>query len=219
MIDTASGWDRERARQRLGAALDVLRLSHPPDAAGKLLDLCALLAAWSLRMNLTAHHGPDAILDRLVLDALALARVLPGATSIADLGSGAGFPGLPLAILHPERRISLVESRERKHHFQREAVRRLGLENVHARLGRSDEIACEPHGGVLAQAVARPARAATLSLPWAARGGWVAIPGGATPPAIETPAGVDTVEIRQYRVPITDRERSVWIGRRSASEG
>jgi len=212
----SAGWDRGEARLRLGTALAALPLSPSPDAPGQLLDLCELLAAWAVRMSLTAHRTPDAILDRLVLDAAALASVLPEAASIADLGAGAGFPGLPLAILFPERRLTLVEARERKHHFQREAVRRLGLENVRTLLGRSDELDPEPHEGVVAQAMARPDRVPGLLLPWTLEGGWLAVPGGSDPPAIEASRGVGQAEVRRYRVPITGLERTVWIGRRAA---
>ena len=210
------GWERSGARQRLGAALAALPLSPPPDAPGQLLDLCELLATWAVRMSLTAHRTPDAILYRLVLDAAALGSVLPEAASIADLGAGAGFPGLPLAVLFPERRFTLVEARERKHHFQREAVRRLGLANVRPLLGRSDELEPEPHEGAVAQAMARPDRVLALLLPWAAEGGWLAVPGGAAAPPIDPPSGVGRTELKRYRVPITGLERTAWIGRRTA---
>jgi 16S rRNA (guanine527-N7)-methyltransferase len=137
---------------------------------------------------------------------------------VADLGAGAGFPGLPLAILFPERRFTLVEARERKHHFQREAVRRLRLENVQPLLGRSEALVAAPHEGVVAQAMAQPERAVPLLLAWAAVDGWLAVPGGSQPPALEAVPGVRDPEIRRYRIPSTGVERTLWIGRRAAGE-
>jgi len=212
-------WDRPAAARRLARALHALPLSPPLDAPARLLDLCVLLAAWAGRINLTGHRTPDGVLDRLVLDALALASVLPPAASIADLGAGAGFPGLPFAILFPERRVTLVEARERKHHFQREAVRQLQLANVRPRLGRSEALEPELHGGVIAQAMGPPAKTARQLLRWASPGGWLAIPAGERPPALGSVAGVESSELRPYRVPITGLSRSVWIGRRAATGG
>jgi 16S rRNA (guanine527-N7)-methyltransferase len=209
-------WDRSAARRRLASATASLPLRLPEGAPEQLLTLCELLAAWAARISLTAHREPGAILDRLVLDALALAAAIPAASSIADLGSGAGFPGLPFAVIFPDRQVTLIEARERKHHFQREAVRRLQLENARPLLGRSDALAPEPHGLVVAQAMAKPMQALPQLLPWASPGAWLAIPGGEEPPPIGSVAGVEASEIRRYRVPLTDLPRTLWLGRRSA---
>jgi 16S rRNA (guanine527-N7)-methyltransferase len=210
-------WDREAAGLRLAAALDALALRAAPTAPHRLLDLCELLCRWAARINLTGHRTADDVLDRLVLDALALASMLPPAARIADLGAGAGFPGLPLAILFPEVRVTLVEARERKHHFQREAVRQLALKNARPLLGRSDVLPPEPHDGVVAQAMARPSEAVAQLLPWAAPGGWLAIPGGEVPPSIVRD-DVLLGGIRRYAVPITGIARTVWIGRKPATK-
>lgn len=211
-------WDREAARRRLADALGALALLSPPAAPDQLLDLCELLASWAGQISLTAHRTPGAILDRLVLDAAALGSVLPAAASIADLGAGAGFPGLPLAILFPDRRFTLVEARERKHHFQRDAVRRLRLGNVQPLLGRSEALTAVPHEGVVAQAMAQPQKAVPLLLAWAAVDGWLAVPGGGQPPAVEAVPGVRDPEVRRYRIPSTGIERTLWIGRRTAGQ-
>jgi 16S rRNA (guanine527-N7)-methyltransferase len=142
-------------------------------------------------------------------------RHLPEATRIADLGSGAGFPGLPIAIVRPATRVVLVEARERRHHFQRSAVRALALANVEARRGRIE--ALEPIGseGVVAQALARPRKAAELALRWCASGGWIAIPGAETPPAPGHLDEIVRVDSITYAVPCGGPARTLWLGRRA----
>jgi 16S rRNA (guanine527-N7)-methyltransferase len=153
-------------------------------------------------------------MGRLVLDALALSRALPDAPSVADLGSGAGFPGLPLAIARPELRVLLVDARERRHHFQRAAIRSLGLGNVRALRGRIEALAPEPAAIVVAQAVSAPAKVLTAMLPWAEPGGLVVIPGSETPPAPGEHPEILHSEIRPYRAPLGGPLRTVWIGKK-----
>jgi 16S rRNA (guanine(527)-N(7))-methyltransferase RsmG len=203
------------------ALLRVLRdgveeLSLDAELALPLARLCDLLAHWSARMNLTGHRTPVAIARRLVLDARALGAVLPVATpaSVADLGSGAGFPGLPLAILWPHCQVTLVEARERRHHFQRAAIRTLGLANVSPRRARIEEIDAEPHEVVVAQALAQADRALEWMLPWVAPGGWIVLPRSVGAPALEAPLCLEDARTHSYVVPLGGAARTVWIARR-----
>jgi 16S rRNA (guanine527-N7)-methyltransferase len=210
-------WSRTEEARRLQRCLDVLAVPSPGHAIDQLLDLTELLALWAARISLTAHRHPSAILERLVFDALAVACLLPESAAVADVGSGAGFPGLPLAILRPQLTMTLIESRERKHHFQREAVRRLALPNVRTLLGRSSEIEPEPQGGVVAQAVGPAEEVVRLLLPWAAPGAWIAIPQSDRAAPIAAPDGIARAEIRRYEVPLTGVPRSLWLGRTPAA--
>jgi len=186
-----------------------------------LARLCGLVAAWAGRMNLTAHRSPAEVAHRLVLEALALARVCPSAEpeSVADLGSGAGFPGLPMALLWPRCRVTLIESRERRHHFQRAAIRELGLANATALRGRAEQLLPVRHEVVVAQAVAAPTRALAWMAPWAADSGWLLLPRSAAVPPVEPPAGIEGAFVRSYRVPPGGPLRTLWIGRRRAGPG
>jgi len=199
----------------LHQGLAELNLHPPPAAVRQLLELASLLASWAPRINLTGHRDLPGIVRWLVLDALALSPHLPGGESLLDLGSGAGFPGLPLAILDPERQITLVDSRRRRHHFQRAAIRQLELSNVQALLGRSEEL-CEPRFHVVvAQALAAPVKAVELMLPWLIDGGCVALAAGPSGPGpiVEVP-GLGPAQTRTYRIPTLSVSRSVWIARR-----
>lgn len=206
-------------RERIDQGLTALFPEPPPHAAAALTRLVLLLAQWAPRMNLTGHRDPLDMTSRLVLDAAALVAALPelsNAPDLADLGSGAGFPGLPIAILCPGVRVHLVESRQKRHHFQREVRRQLALENAIPLLGRSDALEAHPSAIVVAQAMMQPEQALLHMLPWTRPGGVMILPAtsDARPPV--TPDSLP-VERRRYRVPQTNLERQVWIVRTSPS--
>jgi 16S rRNA (guanine527-N7)-methyltransferase len=87
-----------------------------------------LLLKWNTRTNLTAIREPEEIVRRHFGESLFAAQHLdPAATTLLDFGSGAGFPGLPIALVHPEIQVTLAESQNKKATFLREVVRTLGL--------------------------------------------------------------------------------------------
>jgi 16S rRNA (guanine527-N7)-methyltransferase len=113
----------------LWRGLGELGLDLPGEAQRKLLDYLALLAKWNRTYNLTAVRDEVAMVGQHVLDSLA---VLPWLTfdTLADIGSGGGLPGIPLAIARPEGRVALVESNQKKSAFLQQAKIELGLANV-----------------------------------------------------------------------------------------
>jgi 16S rRNA (guanine527-N7)-methyltransferase len=186
------------------------------DFCEALLQLGELLERWAQRINLTGHRTLESITRRLLLDAAALAAQLPpDLGSLADLGSGAGFPGLPIAVLRPDWNLVLVESRRRRHHFQRASVRALGLTRVKMLEGRAESLPSHPCSGVVAQAVARPAQALRWMRPWVREGGLLILPGSESGPEVPEIEGIDFVERVLYQVPCGGPHRSLWIGRRS----
>lgn len=203
-------------REALERGLAELGLEVSAGQLEQLDHLAHRVAAWGEQINLTGHRGALAVARRLVLDAAALLVAGPAYASLADLGSGAGFPGLPIAILCPEIRVTLVEARQRRHHFQRAVRRELGLENVSAVRGRIEAVEATPHQAVVAQALARADRALAWMLPWAHPDGWLLIPGGEKPPAIASSDGVHSVEVREYRVPASGPRRTLWLARRAS---
>jgi|ERR1700677_1268963 16S rRNA (guanine527-N7)-methyltransferase len=87
-----------------------------------------LLLKWNARTNLTAIRDPEEIVRRHFGESLFASRHLSLATTtLLDLGSGAGFPGIPIALLHPEVAVTLAESQNKKATFLRESIRTLGL--------------------------------------------------------------------------------------------
>ena len=188
-----------------------------PEQVASLCRYTALLERWAARINLTGHRDAEAIARRLVLDAVALWAALPiGPVShVADLGSGAGLPGFPIAILAPSTHVVLVESRLRRHHFLRAARRELGLGNLRLLRGRIEELAPEACDLVVAQAVAAPPTVLGWMRRWARPGGWLAIPGVAdvAAPVPGTEAPLESSAVLRYRVPLEGRERTVWLAR------
>lgn len=101
-------------------------LGQPETLAAPLAAYLDLLLAWNRTYNLTAIRSPLEGVDKHLLDSLTLAPHVDG-DSLVDIGSGAGLPGIPVAIARPTLRVTLVETAGKKARFQREAVRHLGL--------------------------------------------------------------------------------------------
>ena len=100
----------------------------PPDLFSQLSLYLDLLLKWNARTNLTAIRDPEAIVTRHFGESLFLATHLPPDThTVLDLGSGPGFPGLPLHLLRPELTVTLAESQQKKAAFLQEVIRSLGL--------------------------------------------------------------------------------------------
>lgn len=94
------------------------------------------LVKWNRKINLTAIRTEKGILLKHFLDSLSVYPCLPNTCSLLDIGSGAGFPGIPLKIVHPNWEITLIDSVLKKVDFQRHVIRRLGLKGVEAIHGR-----------------------------------------------------------------------------------
>ena len=107
----------------LREALDELGLSPSSGQTDAMCRHFALMRAWGRRMNLTGLRDPREIARRHFGESAFLHRELPALAAAVDVGSGAGFPGLPFAVLRPDTPVTLVESRLRKAAFLREAAR------------------------------------------------------------------------------------------------
>ncbi|KAF1716131.1 16S rRNA (guanine(527)-N(7))-methyltransferase RsmG [Pseudoxanthomonas wuyuanensis] len=114
--------------------LDAAALTPP------LLAYLALLDRWNRTYNLTAIRDPREMVTRHLLDSLAMHRYVVDSGTLADLGTGPGLPGIPLAIAKPQLRVTLVESNGKKARFLREAVRTLGLANARVAESRAEAL-------------------------------------------------------------------------------
>jgi 16S rRNA (guanine527-N7)-methyltransferase len=125
-------------REELDAGLRALGLDAA--LAAPLLAYLALLDRWNRAYNLTAIRDPREMVGKHLLDALAMHAHLDGVATLADLGTGAGIPGIPLAIARPGLQVTLVESNGKKARFLREAVRRLPLPNARVAESRAEAL-------------------------------------------------------------------------------
>ena len=119
--------DPVEGKRFLEQGAKALGISLSADQLGQFMDYLALLRKWNRVINLTALHSTEEIVVKHFLDSLTLLPYLPEEARILDLGSGAGFPGLPIKIVRPGQAITLVDASAKKISFLKEVVRCLNL--------------------------------------------------------------------------------------------
>ena len=201
-------------RTELEAGLAALGLA--PALAEPLLAYLALLDRWNRTYNLTAIRDPREMVSRHLLDSLAMHPYVQAGT-LADLGTGAGLPGIPLAIARPALQVTLVESNGKKARFMREALRTLGLDN--ARVAEARIEALDRPGAfdaITARALATLPLILELGGDLLAPGGTLLAMKGAVPidEIAALPAGWQVERIEPLQVPGLAAERHlVVVGR------
>jgi 16S rRNA (guanine527-N7)-methyltransferase len=201
---------------RLAAGVRRLGLALEPAQVEAMLALVEELADWNTRMNLTAIKDPAEVVDKHLLDSLAVLPHVKG-LSVADIGTGAGFPGLPLAIADLDRRYTLVESTGKKVEFLRHAVAMLRLPNVEVVRGRAEALKpSQLFDSVISRALGSLADFVRVAGHLAARGGrLLAMKGRVPEDELKTlPSGWKALVVHPIRVPGLDAERClVELGR------
>ncbi|HET8697963.1 MAG TPA: 16S rRNA (guanine(527)-N(7))-methyltransferase RsmG [Gammaproteobacteria bacterium] len=140
------------------------------EQSAALTKFIALLLRWNEVYNLTGVRGADEIVDRHLVESFALRAHLQG-THVADVGSGGGLPGVPLAIAESQRAFTLIESRAKRVRFLRHVVGELKLANTTVAHSRAEALHVErPFDTVLARAVAPPAELLGVCRPLTAAG-------------------------------------------------
>ena len=155
-----------------GAAALGIELTAAQLAAFDLF--AAELVAWNKRINLTAITRPDDISVKHFLDSLTLVPLLTGNETLLDVGSGGGFPAIPLKIVMPELNIISVDAVQKKIHFQRHIIRLLKLTGIEAVHGRVEALGASHGAGfdvVTSRAFASLSDFAKLALPLLAPAG------------------------------------------------
>lgn len=172
--------------EKLVEGVEELGLPLSDEARGRFELYLERLLEWNKRVNLVSRADEGRIVGRHFLESLALLRLVefPYEARVLDLGTGAGFPGLPIKILRPDIRMTLLDSRRKRILFLREVVGALGLEGVAVVCARAEEINRQQgYEGqfdiVLARAVAKLERLVRWGLPFLKEGGrLVAVKGG-----------------------------------------
>jgi 16S rRNA (guanine527-N7)-methyltransferase len=132
--------------EQLHAGIAALGLALPDGTEARLLAFLDLLAKWNGTFNLTAIRQPAAMVTHHLLDSLALLPLLAeksvlAGRRLADVGSGAGVPGLVLAIARPDLEVVSIEASQKKASFQQQAKIELGLSNVSIHCARAEAVA------------------------------------------------------------------------------
>ena len=197
-----------RAALELGLA--ELGLPLPDAARAQLMNYLALLEKWNRTYNLTAIDDPLRMVSHHLLDSLVVVPHLPkpGDTPrLADAGSGAGLPGIPLAVARPQWRVVLAESSEKKTAFLRQAALELGLRNVEVHQGRVESWQpAERFAVVISRAFAELAKFTDACRHLVAPGGVLAAMTGAPPANL----GGDC-RLISLRVPLLDARRHLAL--------
>ncbi len=139
MTDYPENWQGQ-----LATGLEQMDLEIDQVQQQKLLDYLALLMKWNRAYNLTAVRDPDEMVSRQLLDSLSILPLVQG-QQILDVGTGAGLPGIPLAICMPHSSFSLIDSNGKKTRFVQQAKMELGLENLQVHQTRVEQFETE-HG-------------------------------------------------------------------------
>lgn len=177
----------------------------------QLVTLVAELVEWNGRFNLTAIREPDDIVRKHLLDSLSIQPWLRG-RRIADIGTGPGFPGLPLAVINPGREFALVDSTGKKIRFVEHAIARLGLANATAVNARAEAWKPpRPFDTVVARALGKVRDFIRVAGHLAAPGGRLLAMKGRYPEVeLEAlPAGWRVVGVHRLAVPGLDADRCV----------
>lgn len=201
----------------LRQGLLALRLDLSTAAQSKLLAYVSLLKKWNGTYNLTAIRDEQEMVTQHLLDSLSVLPVLPESALAgrrwADVGSGAGLPGIPLAIARPDLEVTLIEAVEKKSAFQRQARIELGLTNVTVRCGRVEDAPSGMFDAVISRAFADLSDFIRFA-------GHLAVPGGrlyamkGTVPEDEmhrVPSGWAVLECTRLSVPGLDAQRHLIV--------
>lgn len=187
------------------------------------------LVAWNEKMNLTGITERDQVYVKHFFDSLTLARTVPMQTvgRMADIGSGAGFPGIPIKIMFPHIRLTIVDSLNKRIQFLSHLVNELELHDVECVHGRAEDAARKPEYRdrfdlVSARAVARLQVLNELCLPFAKPNGLFAAMKGSDPTDEIGDAArsmkelkAELVKVTNFTLPLEDAERHIVLLRKT----
>ena len=201
--------------EKLAQGLAALPLELDRHCQQKLIDYLQLLVKWNRAYNLTAVRQPEQMVTRHLLDSLAIGPYLQG-PRILDVGTGAGLPGIPLALAYPDYQFTLLDSNGKKIRFVVQAVAELGLRNVDVVQSRVE--AYQPvsrFDTITARAYSSIEELVNQTASLLANDGQYLIMKGAYPLAeVEAlPAGYYLEAIHPLQVPNLDAERHLLVVR------
>ncbi|MCX7217442.1 MAG: 16S rRNA (guanine(527)-N(7))-methyltransferase RsmG [Burkholderiales bacterium] len=135
-----SGFNADELSAMLHDGVKLLPLSLSNEQLAKMVAYLALLHKWNSVYNLTSVRDPKEMVKQHLLDSLSAAHAFKDAKNILDVGSGGGLPGMILAICYPDKRISMIDTVNKKTAFLNQAKAELGLKNVTVHTGRVEAL-------------------------------------------------------------------------------
>ncbi len=189
------------------------------------------LLKWTRKINLTTISDPLEIAVKHFLDSIAPAPIIPPDTSLLDIGSGGGFPGIPLKIMIPSLSVTLIDASRKKVSFLKHVIRMLGLDNIEACHVRAEDlsrafISNNTYDVIISRALSSMVNFVQMSLPLLAKDGFIiAMKGRMSVKKIESAllpikkrSGIQknsisnfNIILKKYRLPYLKSERSIVI--------
>ncbi|MBS6008998.1 MAG: 16S rRNA (guanine(527)-N(7))-methyltransferase RsmG [Haemophilus parahaemolyticus] len=139
--------------EKLDRLLNQTKIEISKQQKQQLIDFVKLLDKWNKAYNLTSVRDPEEMLVKHIMDSLVVSQYLEG-NQFIDVGTGPGLPGIPLAIINPDKQFTLLDSLGKRITFIKNAVRELKLSNVTPVLSRVEEFQAQQFDGVLSRAFA-----------------------------------------------------------------
>ena len=181
------------------------------------------LLQWTQKINLTAITDPHEIAIKHFIDSLGPAPLLTPMKNVLDIGSGAGFPGLPLKVLYPAIELTLLDAVRKKTSFMQYVIRTLGLKDVKVIHGRVEDLyrqgAIMTFDTIICRAFSDLSFIVTHAWPLLSKGGKIVVWKGRVPEkeimAVRSRFQYETwpltIEMRSYRLPVIDAERTIVV--------
>jgi 16S rRNA (guanine527-N7)-methyltransferase len=209
-------WQRRFEEGAAGLGLKV-----PPSLGAPLRRLAEELVRWNEKVNLTAVTAAEEVLEKHLLDSLAALPEVAEVGSLLDIGTGAGFPGLPLRLARPELSVTLVDAVAKKVGFVKHAIAQLGLaptaKGLHLRVqGRPAAEHLPRHDAAIARALTDVGEWLALASPYVRPGGRVIAMLGKWPAPGELEGlglarGATLLSERRYHLPFSGAERAIAV--------
>ncbi len=206
-----------------GAAL--LNVTLDAGTVAKFITYKEELNAWNKKINLTAIESDEDIVVKHFLDSLALCRFLKGDERLMDIGSGGGFPGIPLKLAMPGLNVTLLDSVQKKVFFLRHVIRTIGLKWIEAQAGRAEDLAVSAayrhsFDCVTSRALSELEGFILLGVPFLRpNGALLAIKGPAITEELKAVSAIDGIrppEVFEIPLPFSKRTTTVVLVRRNA---
>lgn len=194
----------------LADGLEALQIVMPEASQARLIQYLGLIEKWNKVHNLTAIREPKQMLAHHLLDSLAVLSHVRTAESLIDVGSGAGLPGIPLAIARPELEVTLLDSSHKRHAFQQQCTVELGLHNVMAIQSRVEDYRNKSgFDVVISRAFSDLGEFVGAARHLCARGGKVLAMKGLYPyeEIVSLPEGAQVIRVTELKVPGLDAHR------------